>query len=282
MCVHAAAPVALALGVPVFLFTTGIDRGAGGASFAESSHYQDIVAALLLPALALAVDAILRESRAWGVVALAVLVAGIPGNIAVASRVAHDEEALTRGLRHTLLSVPRDPLAANVPPALRPDPNFSRLVTLGWLRAGVRSGRVPPTRSSNPREISANRLRLSLMELDHASGFPCHPLRQPIVVRLAQGDSVGIRGSVAVTLLATPTAPESPPLPFGYALINQSVAHTLVAVAGPLAILIRPATALEVEQFGGLGKGTFIAKNVAQFENERLSSAPATALCQRP
>jgi hypothetical protein len=49
-----------------------------------------------------------------------------------------------------------------------------------------------------------------------------------------------------------------------------------------LAILIRPANTFEAEQFSGLGKGTFIAKNVAQFENERPSSAPAAALCQRP
>lgn len=238
---HAAAPVALALGVPVFLATTGINRGQVGAGTAASSRYQDVLVALLIPALVLAVDALVRPGRLFGSLALVVLLAGVPGNIADASRVARDQRLLTAGLRHTMLSIAREPLAAKLPPALRPEPDVSGDVTLAWLRAGVSSGRIPKTRASTPAEESTNRLRLSLMELNHASGLPCRRLGRPTALTLRDGESIGVGGTVHIVLMSTATAPASAALTFGTALLNRSLVHTLVAVAGPLVIQIIPA-----------------------------------------
>jgi hypothetical protein len=204
-----------------------------------------VLAALLLPALVLAVDALVRRGRIPGVLALGVLLAGIPGNISEASHLAREQKNLTEGLRHTMLSIAREPLAARVPSALRPEPNFSGYVTLAWLRAGISSGRIPQTRTPTAAEQSTLNLRLSLMELDRASGFACRRLDRPMVLTLQKGESIGVGGTIHVVLLATADTPASTAVTFGSALLNRSTMHTLVDVAGPLSIQIAPA-ALDV------------------------------------
>jgi len=52
---------------------------------------------------------------------------------------------------------------------------------------------------------------------------------------------VGVGGTVHVVLLSTATAPASSAVTFGTALLNRSIVHTLVAVAGPLVIHMIPA-----------------------------------------
>ncbi len=240
-----AVPLGLALGVLIFLLTTGTNRGQLGASAAQSSRYEYILAALFLPALVFAVDALMQNGRVLGVLALAVLLAGVPGNIVEASRVAREQKALTAGVRSTMLLIARDPLAAHVPAALRPEPNVSTNVTLAWLRRGISSGRIPKLGAPTPVEESTDRLRLSLMELDRASGFPCRRLDRPTVLRLANGESVGIDGTVDIALLSTATAPASDDVAFGVALLNPSPAHTLVAVAGPVVIRMTPVSRVD-------------------------------------
>jgi hypothetical protein len=235
-----AVPLGLALGVLALLLTTGTNRGQYGAGGAASSRYEYILAALLLPALVLAVDALIQNGRVVGVFALVVLFAGVPGNIVEASRVAHERKTYAAGLRSTMLSIARDPLAERVPGALRPEPNVSGDVSLAWLRRGITSGRIPKLRAPSPVEESNNRLRLSLMELDRASGFACRRLDRPTVLRLGNGESVGIGGTVYVALLSTEAAPASEDVAFGSALLNQSPTHTLVAVAGPIVIRMTP------------------------------------------
>src|SRR5207245_1092417 len=103
--------------------------------------------------------------------------------------------------RRIMLSVPRAPLAREVPAELRPEPNRAPTVTLGWLRAGVASGRVPTTRSPSPVDAATDRLRLSLMELDDRREAACPPLSVPVTLDLVEGDRVGIGGRVTVALL---------------------------------------------------------------------------------
>jgi hypothetical protein len=232
----------LLIGVPVFLVITGVQRGAFiGESFARSSRYQHILAALLLPALAVAAQALARRSRLLGGLALVALLVGVPGNISDASSFARASKARSANTRRMMLTIPRMALASKVPPSLRPDPNTAADVTVGWLRAGVASGRIPaPPRSKTP--MLTNILRLSLMELDRASGYPCRPLRAPLVLRLKSGDALGVEGQVSVSQLFGRT--RSSPLPLGRWFPNPAPAHTLVAVAGPLTIRIVPKSPL--------------------------------------
>ncbi len=233
-------PTALLAGAVAFLLIAAFDRSGVGASAAKLSRYLHILAALVLPAIAVAIDALARRWRAVGIVALAALVVGIPGNIARADDYARRQRSVDDATRQSLLSIGRDPLARKVPRGMRPDPNRAPTLTLGWLLDGVASGRVPKTRPSTPTEALTNRLRLSLEELDQRSGLACRPLTAPVVLHLHPHDRIGIVGKTLVVLVGNGPA-RSAPVPFGVGLLNSSLAHTLVVVAGPLTLRIGPA-----------------------------------------
>jgi len=236
-------PVALLIGAAVFLLIAGFDRGGVGSAAARQSRYLHILAALVLPAIAVAIDAVLDRSRVLGVVAIAVLLVGVPGNVASARDYSHRQRRIDGPTRQMMLSIGRDPLASNVPAALRPEPNRAPTLTLGWLRSGIASGRVPSTRPPSAFEARTNRLRLSLMELDERSRYGCTALTGPSVVRLARGERLGVGGKVAVVLLDSSAGGHplaSGVVLFGNGLLNQSLSHTLVAVRGPLTLRIAP------------------------------------------
>ena len=80
-------PVALLIGAAAFLLIAAFDRVRSVRAAARSSRYLHILAALILPAVAVAIDALARSlARVLGVVAVAVLLVGIPGNIAERER----------------------------------------------------------------------------------------------------------------------------------------------------------------------------------------------------
>jgi hypothetical protein len=124
------------------------------------------------------------------------------------------------------------------PAALRPEPNRAPSVTLGWLRAGVASGRVPAAPALSAIDAQTNRLRLSLMELDTRRERVCPGLRASVVLRLRTGDRVGVGGRVVVALLEGGHA-VSHPVPFGVGMLNPSLVHTLVALR-PVTIRVSP------------------------------------------
>ncbi len=236
-----AMPVALLVGVPVFLLVTGIDRSGAGTSFARSSRYMHIVAALALPAIAVAVDALLRWRRVLGVLALAVLLVGVPANVVKAKDYLDGPLVRSqRAYRQMILSIPREQLAAKVPPTLRPDPGYAPTVTLRWLREGVAQGRLPKPHALGPVDERSNELRLSLMEVNGSTGYKCRRLGAPLDHTMARGDKIGIIGNVAVVLRAGTGGPSSAPVSFGSGLLNQSFVNTLVAVEGPLTLRIFP------------------------------------------
>src|SRR5262249_60172690 len=96
-----------------------------------------------MPALAVAVDALFRRWRAVGVATLALLPIGVPGNLSDASRFARNEARVSTASRNMVLTIGRIPRAARAPAGLLPDPERTPWVTIGWIRSGVRSGRIP-------------------------------------------------------------------------------------------------------------------------------------------
>jgi hypothetical protein len=239
-------PAALLIGAIAFLVIAGYDRGAVGASFARSSRYLHMLAALAIPAIAVAIDAIVDRSKLFGSIALAALLVGIPGNLAYARDRAHRDEPRAEATRQLMLSIPRMALARRVPRELRPEPNLSSQVTVGWLLDGVASGRLPTTPPPSPTKALANRLRLSLMELDRSSDYPCRALSSPTVVKLEKGAEVGLgRGNVLVVLVSG--SAHSTPVGFGRALLNPGFEHTLVAVTGPLVLRFIPGRSQSAE-----------------------------------
>jgi hypothetical protein len=233
-----AVPVALLVGVLAFVLIAAIDRSGFGSNAARAGRYLHVTAALLLPALGVSIDALLTRWRVVGIAAFAVLLIGVPGNVREARDYARRQHAIDETTRRIMLTVPRAPEAADAPPGLRPEPNRAPTVTLGWLRAGVATGRIPSTRAPSALDAATNRLRLSLMELDQRAGGPCPALRRPVDLDLAEGQRIGIGGRVVVALVDR-GLPVSRPVAFGVGMLNPSLAHTLVALA-PASIRVAP------------------------------------------
>src|SRR5207248_655554 len=117
-----------------------------GTRFASSSRYLHITVALLLPALAVAADALVRRWRGFVPVVLALFLIGIPGNIATIDN-NFFSSAYFANYQQMVRSLPRMALAARVPADVRPDLVNGPWITVGWLLEGARSGRIPATRA---------------------------------------------------------------------------------------------------------------------------------------
>jgi hypothetical protein len=144
---RAAMPGAMLVGAFVFLVLTGSNRAATqslGPDIARASRYVYLVAALSLPAIAVAADAVVRRWRLLAPAMLALLLIGIAGNMRAFVHQRHQWAAFHRDARVLMLSFPRVPIARETPAWVRPLPGPEiRNVTLGWLLDGVASGRVP-------------------------------------------------------------------------------------------------------------------------------------------
>jgi len=231
------ASTALALGAVLFAALLGLTRFGLGERFAASSRYLHIGAALVLPLLAVAADALARRWRAATPVVLVLLVVGVPGNIADVGRNV-GPEARYREYRRTITALSGDPLVRSVPRDLHPTPSFAADVTAGWLVDGERDGRIPAPPRSTAEQRATDKVRLSLEQVD-APVDDCRPLRTIVTRRLAVGESVGIAG--AVTVQAIPgRGPRPQPLPFGTGLLATSPTHVLRALAEPLTLRIAP------------------------------------------
>jgi hypothetical protein len=224
---RAAAPAALLIGAVLFLAIAGVGRASlFGPSVARSSRYLHIVAALSLPAIAVAAQGFMRRSRALGVVAVALLVVGLPGNI---DFLVHYDTRVKNGLGSPdlMLALPRVPLAREAPRNLRPAPDLAPYVTIGWLRDGVSAGRIPsPDRVAPITSATAN-LRLSLFQSKRpTTAARCRVLRSPVTRSLAAGQSIIFNGGrIRVSLAQNPFIQVSYGIWYG---------RTLVAVRGPL------------------------------------------------
>jgi hypothetical protein len=231
------ASCSLAVGALLFAAMLGLTRFGLGAHFAASSRYLHVVAALLLPALAIAADALVRRWRACTPVVVVLLLIGIPGNVADIGRNV-GSAASYREYRRVIGSLPRDPLAPTVPRSLHPTPSFAAEVTVGWLLDGARDGRIPAPPRATPVQRVTDALRLSLEQRD-VSTAACPRLRSLTTRHLARGESLRIRGAVAVQSIPR-RGPRSQPLPFGTGLLAPEPAHSLRAVATPLTLHIAP------------------------------------------
>ena len=193
-----AAPVAMVVGVAGFLLTTAISRaGPFGAASAASARYFALVVALLLPAVAVGVDALARKHLALGVTAVVVLLAGVPGNVATALREIKPRDAVVGASRELILTLPRLPEAATAPGDMRPLPetNYGPSLTVGWLRDALAAGWLPAPAGTSPSVVANARFHLSLWQRT-ATHPPagCRPLTAPVTVTVKQGDRVYLAG----------------------------------------------------------------------------------------
>lgn len=119
--------------------TVGPERG-------EQSRYLYIIVALLLPALAVGADMLVRRWSKVAVLVSVVLVGlAVPVNVPRFDRPA--PPAFAQASRTRMLAIPRLPVARHVPRGVHPEPVLDPYVTVGWLVDNV--GRLP-----RPRPVS--------------------------------------------------------------------------------------------------------------------------------
>jgi hypothetical protein len=232
-----ATPGAMLIGSVVFFLIAGLGRAnpfTGAARLFQApttpSRYLYVGAALMLPALAVAADAVVRRWRLLAPAVLVLLLIGVPGNL---HELANRSRLSTFGLsyRRLVLALPRLSVARRVPrsttlPGLA---YFPRSITIGWLLDGVASGRIPDAGRIEPVDAATWTLRLALSQTHASTSAGCHSLVDTETLTLENGQSIGIVGG-AVRVVYTPGGrARSRPVP-----LDPLNGHVLTALAGPL------------------------------------------------
>jgi hypothetical protein len=238
-----AVPAALLAGAIVFLLVTGLVRSGQpgplhavvgvGPARARQSRYVYLIVAMALPALALAVDALARRRRVLAIALVALLLVGVPGNVHELATYTQMSVKDRRNFKTAVLEAPRLPLARELPRATQPGipQRFSGL-SLGWLVDSLPSGRIPPPRHLDAREIATLTQRLALRPGRRPPKGPCRTLDEPGDIELDRLQAVKLKSGLAGIAYVTPDGVVSEAEPF--------VPDTLVAAVNGLRLRIEP------------------------------------------
>jgi hypothetical protein len=240
---RAAPAIALLAGAIVFLVLTGVLRGGQdngalslfkglGAHSAGSSRYTYVVVAMVLPAVALAVDAVIARWHGAAVLAAALLVVALPSHIHQFGVDAHNFTQ-TSSRKDLILQAARLPLAKQLPRSLQIGSPFTGGPNLGWLLDTIPSGRIPAPGPLTPVDIATQSLTLALQTRGSvARTGACSALTRPVTRVFRKGDSLALRsGSANVYLAVNGRWSQPRPLAMG---------RTVVALAGPLKLRLAP------------------------------------------
>ena len=243
---RAAEPASLLGGGLLFLGLVGWSRAwvmeamAGGLNF--EGRYVHIAAAMALPAVAVAADAVARRLRALGVIVLLPFLVGLPGNV----HEIVDRDALEirqQGDPDLFLAVAHSALIDRVPGTVQPFPeNEQGVITVDWIRAGLEEGRIPaPDGKVATRLALAASLRLTFEQTDTpVVESPCVTTAASLTRRFEVGQAISFfregfgQGIVAVQPAASETAL---PVTVTYGDIDGA---TLIAVEGPVDVVLKP------------------------------------------
>jgi hypothetical protein len=197
-----AVPIAL-LGCSIaFLFSAAALRADVIGADPAGSRYLYVVAALSIPAIATAVDAIARRWLVAFPLGLALLLVPIPRSIS--------------GARHlgpyalgdpTVLVVPDLPGAADLPPDTYLDPRGegSGNFTVGWLLQARADGDAPAYTGAGRSAAELNwHFRLSLRQTSDPAPDACEPIVEPLDLSFDAGETFGIAGGPVVVRNAEP------------------------------------------------------------------------------
>jgi hypothetical protein len=200
-----ALPTALLAGVPVFVLATAVAR-AGMANLSLRSRYEHLAFALMLPALAVAADALMKWRRVLTIPVIAILVIGVPGNVrAVVDYSRSDNVQRMAAYRRMIETLPRVPVAQQTPPDLVPESLTGFRVTMGWLLDGAASGRIPAPAHLDPDEVAFATLRLSVaQEKTPAPRTGCRPVAFGLLIALEPGEGVNLIGVTMNKIVLVP------------------------------------------------------------------------------
>lgn len=237
-----AAPVALVAGSISFLLITGIARAgqggllgllkASGPDRARESRYVYLVAAMCLPAIALAAEVIIRRRKVLAIPVVALLLVGLPANMNELSDYSPRYKT-PQGTRYAIVTLGRLPLSRQLRNTNTPYPDTRLSVeglTVSWLADSIDS--IPDPGPIKPL-IAASEVLQFMVQLSTPGGaLRCAPLTKPIVHVIGRGRTFSIeRGFVYVRYVPLGRAP-SVKRSFG--------ANTYRAFVGPLRLEFTP------------------------------------------
>jgi len=227
---RAAPTAAMLAGAFLFLLIAGTSRS---EAIATETRYVYVVATLTMPALALAADTVMCKWRAATALVALLFVASTIGNIRDFDR-SETLDEFERAYRQQMLRLPRLPIASEVPRDLHPDLGLAPWVTIGWLRDGVASGRIPEPGPTDAEAVATAELRLALVRTLQHTPVHCDPVSGPVDVRLPAGGSIKAPGPVRVTYTSASGA-QSQPVEY-----EASVARHVVAYADMEGLRVEP------------------------------------------
>jgi hypothetical protein len=250
-----AVPAALLVGAVVFLVVTGLARSGqsgpladainAGPGRARQSRYVYLIAALALPALALAVDAITRARRYLAIPMVVLLLVGVPGNVRRLATYADQSADDRRDFRTAVLEAPRIPAARELPREFSPAPprNFSGL-TLGWLLDSLPSGRIPAPRGVTSAEIASLTMHLALRP-GKAAVSPrwCRRLARPRTFVLGRKQPITLKSGLATIAYLPPEGDASPPEAFAPPSLTSffdPLPLRVTPLGGPIVVCVAP------------------------------------------
>jgi len=186
-------PLAMLVGTVLLLASVASDHadvlGAKGEGFPRQSRYVSLLAALSIPALAVAADAFTRAWKWLLPLAMAMFLFAIPHNLSSARATARIKQPLFAGTRLAVEIVPRSPTAYDVPRDLHPDILTAEDLTVGWLLGALERGKIPSPGPMTPTNLGKADFRLSFLQ---ESGTPprarCPLMARPLVIKMDKGD----------------------------------------------------------------------------------------------
>jgi hypothetical protein len=213
--------------------TSGYGRAIGGAFVmpADASRYLYVMAALLLPTVAVAVSAFVDRWRIALPIAVAIFLVGVPQNVVKLH--ASGAEAATVGDPDPVLTMAQLPLARAVPRDLYPFQIPGVGFPIGWLVDGVTSGRVPEATKVDPMLVAQARLRLSVYQTNDVVKATCSPMRGE--TQVLPGNVIKINKRGAVTFERRMEG--SPPATATY---YAALGTTFRIVGDPLYVIVKP------------------------------------------
>jgi hypothetical protein len=209
--VRAAVPTAMAVGGLVFIATACAGRWSLGIDAARGSRFLHVIAAFLLPSIALGATVITAHLARLGPVGrLAVpvvsivLLLGIPPGLQDYSEKPFNAQYF-EAQKRVLLNVTRIPEARQVPRDVRPipDPFRGRFVEIGYLRDAARAGKLPVRHDPLTRALREEmKVRVAVrQDPDSLPGFggkPCPTRTEPVRLRPRKGTDLRITSPVVI------------------------------------------------------------------------------------
>jgi hypothetical protein len=191
-------PAAMLAGALALFVLAALQRAAAsGSDHARQSYYTHLFVAMVLPATAIAADALARRWRVLTIPVIALFIVGIPGNLQ-----AFDQDPANKAFldswREYMLNVPLTSGVEEFPRTARPEPVFAPWVTVGWLLDGVAQGRVPKPESVDDVHQANALVRLGLVPGVVRPRRDCWPLRGPADVQLQRGQAINLNGGMTV------------------------------------------------------------------------------------